>query len=79
MHRRMDAAGAVDAQKRAHRSLENRAERGFPRRPHASSIRRRGKKSPNDGNRFTHEILDPPSVVACPVNTSHAVVHIDVH
>ena len=34
---------------RAHRSLENRTERGFPQRPHASS-----------SIRFTHEIPDSP-------------------
>jgi hypothetical protein len=39
--------------------LENRTERGFPQRPHASSIGRRRKKSPY-GNRLTHEIPDTP-------------------
>jgi hypothetical protein len=33
---RVDAAGPVDAQNASTRSLENRTERGFPQRPHAS-------------------------------------------
>jgi choice-of-anchor C domain-containing protein len=36
MHERMDAAGAVDAQNASTAHLENRPERGFPQRPHAS-------------------------------------------
>jgi hypothetical protein len=34
---RVDAAGPVDAKNAPTRSLENRTERGFPQRPHASS------------------------------------------
>jgi hypothetical protein len=35
---RVDAVGPVDAQTAPTRSLENRSERGFPQRPHASSL-----------------------------------------
>lgn len=35
---RVDAARPVDAQNASTRSLENRTERGFPQRPHASSL-----------------------------------------
>jgi hypothetical protein len=44
---------------RAHRSLENRTDRGFPQRPHASSIERSRKKRLYL-HRLTHEIPDTP-------------------
>jgi len=44
--------------------LENRTERGFPQRPHASSIVRRKAEENYDGNRFTHEIPDTPRTTA---------------
>src|SRR6266540_3631113 len=45
---------------RAHRSLENRPERGFPQRPPASSLQEEERTERKPSTSSTHEIPDSP-------------------
>ncbi len=54
-------------QERAHRDLENRTERGFPQRPHASlSLWKEDRTKP-----LTHKIPDTPTNHCLPTATTH--------
>src|SRR5206468_3921363 len=63
--RRMDAAGAVDAQNASTAPWKTAAERGFPQRPHASSCpwttKSRRTRLTYASTCSTHEIPDSPS------------------
>ena len=52
-------------EERAHKDLENRTERGFPQRPHASPLHGRGRKKNEAFNRLTHGIPDTPTGDRC--------------
>jgi len=56
----MDAVAPADAENAPTRDLENRRERGFPQRPHASSISGEGRTARTPSTRLTHEISDTP-------------------